>query len=80
MRVLSYRDVPWLARLIIGGVAGICLVMAMVGIMSGPLVLTLASLVFMALFLCSAPFVFGRGWRKPEPMPTRRPVVRRRRT
>lgn len=78
-RVLSFRGVPWPWRLAIGGVAGLCLVMAGVGLIQGPLALTIASLLFMALFIVSAPYIFAGRWKSPEPISTRRPVYRKRR-
>jgi hypothetical protein len=40
----------------------------------------LVSLVLLVLYGFSAPFVIAGHWRAPKPQPTRRPVVRRRRS
>jgi hypothetical protein len=42
-------------------------------------VYALTSLLLAVLFVASAPFVLGQGWKPHPPRRTRRPVVRRRR-
>jgi hypothetical protein len=76
---LTMHDVSWPGRLMIAFVAFMCLVMAAVGLIQGPLFLTATAVIFLILFLFTAPFVFAGRWRKPAPTPTRRPVYRRRR-
>jgi hypothetical protein len=81
MRIFSFSlyGVSWVGRLLIAFVAFACLVMAAVGLILGPLILTVSSLICLLLFLFTAPFVLGGRWRKQKPLPTRRPVYRRRR-
>jgi hypothetical protein len=69
-----------LARGFFYGMIGLFLLLAVMAGFAGWWVYSLVSLVLGAAFVYSAPFVLGKGWRPPQPRPTRRPVVRRRRS
>jgi uncharacterized protein (DUF58 family) len=60
------------------GMLVVFIALALVAALAGWWIYGLASLLLAIAFCSSAPFVLGRGWRAPEPKPTRRPVVRRR--
>jgi hypothetical protein len=52
----------------------------MVTLVTGTLFATILAAVLLVLYLVSAPFIIAGAWRAPKPQPTRRPVVRRRRS
>lgn len=79
MRVASWHNVTWPARVVIATIALFLLVIAAFGLQSGVFAVSIIALILLAVFLISAPFVFSGRWRKPEPIATRRPVYRKRR-
>lgn len=62
------------------GMIGVFVLLAVVAGYAGWWIYSVISLLFGVAFVCSAPFVLGRGWRPPQPKSMRRPVVRRRRS
>ena len=79
MRVMSWNKVSWPAKTLIATIALFLIVLAALGLQSGVFAITVISLLLLALFLLTAPFVFSGRWRKPDPISTRRPVYRKRR-
>lgn len=75
----SVSDLSLPAKIVYGAVIGVCLVIILYGLREGPLFVSAATLIVLVPFMLAAPFVLGARWRAPEPQPTRRPVVRRRR-
>jgi hypothetical protein len=62
------------------GMIAVFLLLAAIAGFAGWWVYSIVSLLLGIAFVASAPFVLGKGWRPPQPRPTRRPVVRRRRS
>ena len=62
------------------GMIGVFVLLAVFAGTAGWWVYSLVSLLLGTAFAYSAPFVLGKGWRPPQQRPTRRPVVRRRRS
>ena len=62
-----------------GMLAVFVLLLAALALIAGSWINVLFSVLFGLAFALSAPFVLGKGWCPPEPKPSRRPVVRRRR-
>jgi hypothetical protein len=62
------------------GMIAVFLLLAVIAGFAGWWVYSIVSLLLGIAFVSSAPFVLGKGWRPPQPRPTRRPVVRRRRS
>jgi len=79
MRVVSWHKLSWPAKTLIATVALFLIVLAALGLQSGVFAVTITSLLLLALFLLTAPYVFSGRWRKPDPISTRRPVYRKRR-
>jgi hypothetical protein len=67
------------ARVYFCGMIGVFVLLAATAGLAGWWFYSLCSVLLGIAFVASAPFVLGRGWRRPQPGPTRRPVVRRRR-
>jgi hypothetical protein len=61
------------------GMLGAFVLLATFAAIAGWWIYSFVSILLGIAFVASAPFVLGRGWRPPQPKPTRRPVVRRRR-
>ena len=73
-------DMPFWGKVLFGAGIGALLLLIMVTLVSGTVFATVLAVVLLALYLVSAPFVIAGAWRAPKPQPTRRPVVRRRRS
>jgi hypothetical protein len=74
-----WRAMNVVARVFFSGMVGLFVLLAALAGLAGWWFHSLVSVLLGIAFVASAPFVLGRGWRPPEPRPTRRPVVRRRR-
>lgn len=61
------------------GVLGFILALATIALFLGWWPYSVAFVLLGSAFAYTGPFVLGRGWQAPEPPPTRRPVIRRRR-
>ena len=75
----SLHGVPIAGRIAYIAVVVLCVALAGIGLLDGPLFLTIAAMAMLVMFLFAAPFVLAARWRKAPPQATRRPVVRRRR-
>ena len=80
MFTLSLGRASTTGRIIYGiGLASLVLLVILTLVMAASLTATLVSVVLVAGFMVSAPFLLSGRWRAPTPQSTRRPVVRRRR-
>jgi hypothetical protein len=79
MRVFSWHNVSWAGKAFIAAVALFLIGAAALGLQSGIFAITILALIVLVIFVLSAPYVFSGRWRKPDPVPTRRPVYRKRR-
>ena len=74
------RDMSFWGQVVFGaGIVALGL-LTLITLMFGSVEGTLVSLALLVLYGVSAPFVIAGHWRAPKPQPTRRPVVRRRRS
>jgi hypothetical protein len=75
----SLRDVSFVGRIAYGAGLVTLLLLALATIVLGTLDSAFIAGGILILFVLTAPYVLGGRWRAPKPVPTRRPVVRRRR-
>ena len=77
---IRIADMPFWGKVLFGAGIGALLLLIAVTLVTGTFFATVMSVALLGLYLVSAPFVIAGAWRAPKPHPTRRPVVRRRRS
>lgn len=77
---IRIADMPFWGKVLFGAGIGALLLLILITLVTGTFFATVLTAVLLGLYLFSAPFVIAGAWRAPKPQPTRRPVVRRRRS
>ncbi|HEX3304164.1 MAG TPA: hypothetical protein VHR64_14855 [Thermomicrobiales bacterium] len=77
---IRIADMPFWGKVLFGAGIAALLLLILITLVTGTFFATALAAALLGLYLISAPFVITGAWRAPKPQPTRRPVVRRRRS